>query len=77
MSEWYPTGEPRVGLKFIHELLADLLPFKGMRLVDPKKQARIVHSNDPSATIRKGEPVKERSNRVLYGSIFNVRDCVR
>src|SRR4051812_32328978 len=42
-----------------HELPEDVLTSKGMRLVDPKKQARIVHSNDPSTTIRKGEPVKD------------------
>lgn len=31
-----------------HELPADVLSSKAMRLVDPKRQARIVHSNDPA-----------------------------
>src|SRR5215469_17556725 len=39
-----------------YELPVDVLPSKAMRLVDPKRQARIVHSNDPSDTIRKGKP---------------------
>jgi hypothetical protein len=57
-----------------HELPADVLPFKGMRLVDPKKQARIVHSNDPSATIRKGEPVKDAVVAAFSTGLFSMSE---
>src|SRR5215467_14347248 len=37
---------PAVSRSF-HELPPDVLPGKKMKLVDPQKQAAIVHSNDP------------------------------
>src|SRR5277367_1671180 len=40
-----------------HELSPDVLPNDVARLVDPKKQKKIVHNNDPSKTIRDGKPV--------------------
>jgi hypothetical protein len=57
-----------------HELPADVLPAKGMRLVDPKKQARIVHSNDPSDTIRKGEPVKSAVEAAFSTGLFSMSE---
>jgi hypothetical protein len=40
-----------------HELPQDVLPNKMTHLVDPKKQAKMVHNNDPSKTIREGKSV--------------------
>lgn len=57
-----------------HELPADVLPSKAMRLVDPKRQARIVHSNDPSNTIRKGEPVKDAVEAAFTTGLFSMSE---
>jgi hypothetical protein len=57
-----------------HELPGDVLPSKAMRLVDPKKQARIVHSNDPSNTIRKGEPVKGAVEAAFSTGLFSMSE---
>ena len=57
-----------------HELPADVLPSKGMRLVDPKRQARIAHSNDPSDTIRKGEPVKDAVEAAFSTGLFSMSE---
>jgi hypothetical protein len=57
-----------------HELPAEVLPSKAMRIVDPKAQARIVHSNDPSNTIRKGEPVKDAVQAAFTTGLFSVSE---
>jgi hypothetical protein len=57
-----------------HQLPADVLPGKGMKLVDPKKQTRIVHSNDPSNTIRKGEPVKDAVENAFSTALFSISE---
>jgi len=57
-----------------HELPADVLPSKTMRLVDPKRQAKIVHSNDPSNTIRKGEPVKDAVEAAFSTGLFSMSE---
>lgn len=57
-----------------HELPADVLPSKTMRLVDPKRQAKIVHSNDPSNTIRKGEPVKDAVLAAFATGLFSMSE---
>ncbi len=57
-----------------HELPADVLPSKGMRLVDPKSQAIIVRSNDPSNTIRKGEPVKDAVEAAFSTALFSMSE---
>jgi hypothetical protein len=59
-----------------HELPGDVLPSKAMRLVDPKRQARIVHSNDPSNTIRKGEPVKDAVEAAFSTGLFSMSEIV-
>lgn len=59
-----------------HELPAGVLSSKAMRLVDPKKQARIVHSNDPSNTIRKGEPVKDALETAFSTALFSMSEIV-
>jgi hypothetical protein len=60
--------------KLYHELPADVLPSKGMRLVDPKRQAKIVRSNDPSNTIRKGEPVKDAVEAAFSTGLFSMSE---
>jgi hypothetical protein len=57
-----------------HDLPPEVLPSKAMRIVDPKTQARIVHSNDPSNTIRKGEPVKEAVEGAFTTGLFSVSE---
>ena len=57
-----------------HELPPEVLPSKAMRIVDPKTQARIVHSNDPSNTIRKGAPVKEAVEFAFTTGLFSVSE---
>lgn len=57
-----------------HQLPEDVLPGKGMKLVDPKKQTRIVHSNDPSNTIRKGEPVKDAVENAFSTALFSISE---
>lgn len=57
-----------------HDLPADVLPSEGMRLVDPKRQARIVHSNDPSNTIRKGKPVKDAVEAAFSTGLFSMSE---
>lgn len=57
-----------------HELPPEVLPSKAMRIVDPKAQARIVHSNDPSNTIRKGKPVKDAVEAAFTTGLFSVSE---
>lgn len=57
-----------------HQLPPEVLPSKAMRIVDPKTQERIVHSNDPSNTIRKGEPVKEAVEAAFTTGLFSVSE---
>lgn len=57
-----------------HELPADVLPSKAMRLVDAKRQAKIVHSNDPSNTIRKGKPVGDAVKAAFSAGLFSMSE---
>jgi len=57
-----------------HELPPDILPSKQMKLVDPKKQTRIVHSNDPSNTIRKGAPVQGAVENAFSTALFSMSE---
>jgi hypothetical protein len=57
-----------------HQLPPDVLPGKRMKLVDPKKQTRIVHSNDPSDTIRKGEPVTDAVESAYSTALFSMSE---
>jgi len=59
-----------------HELPAEVLPSKAMRLVDPKRQTKIVHSNDPSNTIRKGEPVRNAVEAAFSTGLFSMSEIV-
>jgi hypothetical protein len=57
-----------------HDLPPDVLASKAMTLVDPKTQARIVHSNDPSSTIRKGKPVKDAVQAAFTTGLFSMSE---
>ena len=57
-----------------HELPPDVLRDKKMKLVDPRKQTKIVHSNDPSKTIRKGKPVKEAVDSAFSTALFSMSE---
>jgi hypothetical protein len=57
-----------------HELPSEVLPFTAMKLVDPKTHARIVHSNDPSNTIRKGRPVKDPVEAAFNTALFSMSE---
>jgi hypothetical protein len=45
-----------------------------MTLVDPKKQGKIVHSNDPSNTIRKGKSVENAVNDAFATALFSMSE---
>jgi len=57
-----------------HDLTVDVLPGKNMRLVDPKKQARIVHENDPSRTIRGGKSVDAAVRSAFSAGLFSLSE---
>lgn len=57
-----------------HELPAEVLPSKAITLVDPKRQAVIVHSNDPSNTIGKGMPVKDAVAAAFNSGLFSMSE---
>ncbi len=57
-----------------HELPPDVLPGKGMMLVDPKKQSKIVRSNDPSNTIREGKPVENAVKDAFATALFSMSE---
>jgi hypothetical protein len=57
-----------------HELPPEVLPSKAMRIVDPKTHARIVRANDPSNTIRKGEPVKDAVEAAFATGLFSMSE---
>jgi len=45
-----------------------------MVLVDPKKQTKIVHSNDPSDTIRNGKSVKDAVTDAFGTALFSMSE---
>lgn len=57
-----------------HELPPEVLPSKAMKIVDPKAQGRIVHSNDPDNTIRKGKPVKDAVAAAFSTGLFSMSE---
>lgn len=57
-----------------HELPPEVLPSEAMRIVDPKTQARIVHSNDPDKTMRKGKTVKEAVEAAFTTGLFSMSE---
>jgi hypothetical protein len=57
-----------------HELTADVLSGKNMKLVDPGKQAKIVRNNDPSKTIRKGSSVQSSVHSAFSTALFSLSE---
>ena len=57
-----------------HDLPPDVLTGSGMVIVDPKKQAKIVHSNDPSSTIRKGKSVENAVADAFAAALFSMSE---
>lgn len=57
-----------------HDLLPDVLVGKGMTLVDPKRQAKIVHSNDPSNTIRNGKAIDNAVADAFATALFSMSE---
>lgn len=57
-----------------HELPPDVLPSKGMKLVDPDKQAKIVHGNDPSRTTGKGKSVETAVTQAFQTALFSMSE---
>jgi hypothetical protein len=57
-----------------HDLTADVLPTTEMKIVDPKKQSKIVRSNDPSKTIRSGKSVDNAVNAAFATGLFSMSE---
>lgn len=57
-----------------HDLTADVLPTRDMKIVDPKKQSEIVRSNDPSKTIRSGKSVDNAVNAAFATGLFSMSE---
>jgi hypothetical protein len=45
-----------------------------MKIVNPKMQAKIVHSNDPSSTIAKGKPVEDAVATAFTTGLFSMSE---
>jgi hypothetical protein len=57
-----------------HELSPDVLPNNHARLVDPKKQQKVVHGNDPSKTIRNGKSVDSAVKDAFGTALFSLSE---
>lgn len=57
-----------------HELSQDILPNKVGRLVDPKKQKKIVHDNDPDKTMREGKSVDTAVKGAFGTALFSLSE---
>jgi hypothetical protein len=57
-----------------HQLPPEVLPSKAMKIVDPKMQARIVHSNDPSYTTPKGKRLKDAVEAAFTTGLFSMSE---
>jgi len=57
-----------------HDLPPEVLTGSSMKLVDPKQQAKIVHSNDPSRTIRNGTPVDNAVRGAFATALFSMSE---
>jgi hypothetical protein len=55
-------------------LTRDVLAGKNIRLVDPEKQAVIVHSNDPNNSMREGKSVETAVNDAFSTGLFSVSE---
>ena len=57
-----------------HALPPDVLVGKGMTLVDPSRQTKVVRSNDPSNTIRKGKSVESAVQDAFANGLFSMSE---
>jgi hypothetical protein len=57
-----------------HDLPSDVLARKSMRLVDPSKQAKIVHANDPNKTIRGSKSVDKAVKDAFTTGLFSMSE---
>jgi hypothetical protein len=57
-----------------HELSPDILPNDGARLVDPKKQTKIVNDNDPDKTMREGKSVDTAVKDAFGTALFSLSE---
>ena len=74
MLKWHSSGKHRRRVAFISRVAPDVLPSKEMKLVDPRRQTKIVHSNDPSKIIRKGKPVKDAVESAFSTALFSMSE---
>ena len=58
----------------VHDLPPEVLAGDEMVLVDPKKQAKNVRSNDPSDTIRKGKSVRNAVTDAFGTALFSMSE---
>jgi hypothetical protein len=57
-----------------HELTPDVLSGKNMKLVDPKKHAQVVRSNDPDKTMRHGKSVESAVASAFATGLFSMSE---
>jgi hypothetical protein len=57
-----------------HELTPEVLPGKNMKLVDAKKQAQVVRSNDPDKTMGEGKSVENAVASAFATGLFSMSE---
>jgi hypothetical protein len=57
-----------------HDLPLEVVDGKRMRLVDPKKQAKIVRDNDPDNTMRRGLSASNAVRRAYSTALFSLSE---
>jgi hypothetical protein len=57
-----------------HDLTPGVLPAKNIKLVDPKKQGKIVRDNDPDKTIRDGKSVDSAVKGAFATALFSMSE---
>lgn len=57
-----------------HELSQDILPNNIAHLVDPKKQKKIAHDNDPDKTMREGKSVDTAVRDAFGTALFSLSE---
>jgi hypothetical protein len=57
-----------------HRLTSDILPTERVRLVDPNKQATIVHANDPDSAMRHGKSASGAVEEAFANGLFTLSE---
>lgn len=57
-----------------HDLIDIVLPTKGMRLVDPRRQSSVVYANDPGQNIGDRKSVKDAVNAAFSTGLFSMSE---